>query len=45
MDGWLKKSNDNGSKPTADHVEAEVEADAKNSLHIEKAQVHWRKGG
>ena len=25
MDSWLKKSNDNGNKPTADDVEATVE--------------------
>ena len=28
MDSWLKKSDDNDSKPTADDVEATVEVDA-----------------
>ena len=28
MDSWLKKTNDNGNKPTADGVEATVEVDA-----------------
>ena len=28
MDSWLKKSNNNSNKPTADDVEATVEIDA-----------------
>ena len=28
MDSWLKKSNDNGNKPTAYDVEATVDVDA-----------------
>ena len=36
MDRWLKKSNDNGNRPTADHVEAEVEADAKTACTPKK---------
>lgn len=27
MDTWLKKSNGNGNKPTADNVKAAIEAD------------------
>ena len=28
MESWLKKSNDNGNKPTADDVEVAVKANA-----------------
>ena len=28
MNSWLKKSNDNGNKPTADNAEATVKVDA-----------------
>ena len=39
MDSWLKKSNDNGNKPTANDVEAAVKANCDIDLQREKAEV------
>ena len=38
MDSWLKISDDNGSKPTADDVEATVEVDASLTGRLMKVQ-------
>ena len=39
MDSWLKKSNDNGNKPTADDVEATVEIDATLTGKIDESSM------
>ena len=38
MDRWLKKSNDNGNKPTADDVKATVEVDPTLTGRLMKVQ-------
>ena len=38
MDSWLKKTNDNGNKPTADDVEATVAVDASLAGRSMKVQ-------
>ena len=38
MDSWLKKSNDNGNKPTADDAKATVKVDATLTGRLMKVQ-------
>ena len=40
MESWLKKSNNNGNKPTANDVEATVEVDASLTGTSMKVQLH-----
>ena len=39
MDSWLKKSNDNGNKLTADDVEAAVKANATLTCSLNKRKL------
>ena len=42
MDGWLKTSDDNGSKRTADDVEAPLEASANRVFaNVFTFSTHW----
>ena len=41
MDSWLKKSNDNGNKPTADDVEATVEVDYNTDWQIDESSMRF----